>query len=30
VDNVVHTQLAHFSDLIEYRINLNGPKLRLN
>jgi PAS domain S-box-containing protein len=30
VDDLVRAQLAHFSDLVGYRISLNGPKLRLN
>jgi NO-binding membrane sensor protein with MHYT domain/two-component sensor histidine kinase len=30
VDDLVRAQLAHFSDLMGYRISLNGPKLRLN
>jgi PAS domain S-box-containing protein len=30
VDDLVCAQLAHFSDLIGYRISLDGPKLRLN
>jgi PAS domain S-box-containing protein len=30
VDDLVRAQLAHFSDLIGYRISLDGPKLRLN
>jgi PAS domain S-box-containing protein len=30
VDDLVCAQLAHFSDLIGYRISLHGPKLRLN
>jgi PAS domain S-box-containing protein len=30
VDDLVRAQLAHFSDLVGYRISLNGPKQRLN
>jgi PAS domain S-box-containing protein len=30
VDDLVRTQLAHFSDLFGYRISLTDPKLRLN
>jgi PAS domain S-box-containing protein len=30
VDDLVCAQLAHFSDLIGYRISVHGPKLRLN
>jgi PAS domain S-box-containing protein len=30
LDDLVRAQLAHFSDLVGYRISLNGPKLRLN
>ncbi len=30
MDDLVRTQLAHFSELIGYRISLNGPKLKLN
>jgi PAS domain S-box-containing protein len=30
VDDLVCAQLAHFSDLIGYRISLDGPQLRLN
>jgi PAS domain S-box-containing protein len=30
VDDLARAQLAHFSDLVGYRISLNGPKLRLN
>jgi PAS domain S-box-containing protein len=30
VDDLVYAQLSHFADLIDYRICLDGPKLRLN
>jgi PAS domain S-box-containing protein len=30
IDDLVRAQLAHFSDLIEHRISLRGPKLHLN
>jgi PAS domain S-box-containing protein len=30
VDDLVCAQLAHFSDLIGYRISFHGPRLRLN
>ncbi len=30
VDDLVRAQLAHFSDLVGYRICLSGPNLRLN
>jgi PAS domain S-box-containing protein len=30
IDDLVHTQLAHFIDLIGSRIAVQGPKLRLN
>jgi PAS domain S-box-containing protein len=30
VDDLVCAQLSHFADLIDYRICLDGPKLRLN
>jgi NO-binding membrane sensor protein with MHYT domain/two-component sensor histidine kinase len=30
VDDLVRAQLAHFSDLMGYRISFNGPNLRLN
>jgi PAS domain S-box-containing protein len=30
VQDLVHAQLAHFADLIDSRIEMHGPKLRLN
>jgi two-component sensor histidine kinase len=30
IDDLVHAQLAHFTDLIGSRITVQGPKLRLN
>lgn len=30
VDELVHVQLAHFADLVDSRIAVHGPKLRLN
>jgi two-component sensor histidine kinase len=30
IEDLVHAQLAHFTDLIGSRIAVNGPKLRLN
>src|SRR5262249_28106345 len=30
VDDLVRAQLAHFADLVDYRITLRGPHLRIN
>jgi PAS domain S-box-containing protein len=30
VDDLVHAQLAHFEDLVGFRIVIGGPKMRLN
>jgi PAS domain S-box-containing protein len=30
VEDLVHTQLAHFADLVSTRIAIHGPRLRLN
>jgi PAS domain S-box-containing protein len=30
IDDLVHAQLAHFADLVGFRIVIDGPKMRLN
>jgi PAS domain S-box-containing protein len=30
IDDLVHAQLAHFADLVGFRIVIGGPKMRLN